>query len=135
MLRRIHALLLVGFCTLVPGCAQESRHLDIAGQLMQEIDSAPKRPVELSESQKMDVVLALKGSKAGAAKHFDDPDLKTEAFASFFKSPITNDVDRDRMIIVRYSDEGAYVYVGFRRNGMFFTDGTGQLYSDPPWSQ
>jgi hypothetical protein len=128
-------LFCLGLCTMLVGCAEETRHLDISPQLMHEIESAPKRPIELSDAQKRDVVVALKGSKSGAAKNFDDPEYRSEVWASFWKSPLNNEVDRDRMIVVRYSDEGSYLYVGFRRDGKFFTDGAGQLYSDPPWSQ
>jgi len=134
-LRLSYILLFVGSCTLLVGCAQETRHLDIAPQLMDEIETAPKRPVELSEAQKLDVVTALKGSKSGGAKNFADPEFRSDVWVSFWKSPWTNEVDRDRMIVVRYSDDGSFVYVGFGRDGKFFTDGLGQLYSDPPWSQ
>ena len=125
----------LGLFTLPVGCAQETRHLDIALQLMQEMESAPKRPVELTEAQKLDVIAALQGSKSGGAKNFDDPEFRSGAWASFWKSPLTHEVDRDRMIVVRYGDDGSFAYVGFRRDGKFFTDGRGALYSDPPWSQ
>jgi hypothetical protein len=120
---------------LLVGCAQNRPPLPIAPQLMSEIAAAPKRPIELSDSQKRDVLEALKGNGGGGAKGFFDPAMGAPMWASFWRSPLTREVDRNRLIVVRYSDEGSYVFVGFERDGKFFTDGFGQFISDPPWSQ
>lgn len=117
------------------GCADNRPPLPIAPQLMSEIDAASKRPIELSESQKREVLEALKGNRGGGAKGFFDPEMRAPIWASFWRSPLTRQADPNRLILVRYTDEGSYVFVGFSRDGKFFTDGAGQFITDPPWSQ
>ena len=120
---------------LMTGCAAETRRLPGAPRLLAEVAAAPRRPVQLPDAEKRDVLQALEGSRAGAAKAFADPELSPEVWASFWRSPLTNQVDRDRLLLVRYYEDGTYVYVGFGRDGLLFTDGAGGLLMEPPWSQ
>jgi hypothetical protein len=133
----ISRLLLVfvsGLVLATGGCA-ETRYWPEAPQALAQVAAASRRPVELPEAQKRDVLRALAGSRGGGAKAFSDPELAPEVYASFWRSPIDMQVDRDRLLLVRYFEDGTYVYVGFSRDGRLFTDGIGALLADPPWSQ
>ncbi|HEY2585859.1 MAG TPA: hypothetical protein VGI81_08860 [Tepidisphaeraceae bacterium] len=132
MTQRIALALL--FCSvLVTGCAQAPR-LPAAPRLLAQVAAAPQRPVELAESQRRDVLKTLEASPAPAARTFANPDLRPEVWAAFWRSPVTSQVDPDRLLLVRYADDGTYVYIGFARDGTMFTDGTGGLLMEPPWS-
>lgn len=133
MTQRI-ALALLFCCTLVTGCAQAPR-LPAAPRLLDQVAKAPRRPVELPEPDRRDVLKTLEASPAPAARTFANPDLRPEVWASFWRSPISSQVDRGRLLLVRYADDGSYVYIGFARDGTMFTDGTGGLLLEPPWSQ
>jgi hypothetical protein len=102
--------------------------------MLSEVAAAQQRPVELPEPQKRQVFNALAGYKGGA-RRFADPELNQDVFASFWRSPLDKQVDRSRLLLVRYSEDGSYVYVGFDKDGRLFTDGVGFIFSDPPWAQ
>lgn len=120
---------------LLAGCAQPPRpQLAETQQVLAEVVAAQQRPVELAEAQKRQVLSALAGS-TGAAARFADPELDRQVFASFWRSPLNNQVDPNRLLLVRYFEDGTYVYVGFGRDGRLFTDGMGALFADPPWAQ
>lgn len=126
------SLLVAG--AMMVGCAQVPRWPG-APRVLSQVASASQRPVELPEEQKQSILLALADSRGGGAKAFSDPELDAPVWASFWRSPISMQVDRDRLLLVRYFEDGTYVYVGFGRDGRLFTDGVGALLSDPPWSQ
>lgn len=130
------ALLLVFLSFLATGCAHtEPPRLQSAPQLLAEVSAAPQRPVELPAPEQHDVLSALRDNPTSAARAFGDPELKPGIWASFWRSPLNGEVDPNRLLLVRYGDEGNYVYIGFGRDGAMFTSGTGGLFADPPWSQ
>lgn len=131
--QRTLLILLLGSAFLT-GCTQAPR-LPNAPRLLDQVAAAPQRPVELPEPERREVLKMLEASPAPAARTFANPDLRPEIWASFWRSPMTNRVDPLRLLLVRYGDDGAYVYIGFARDGILFTDGTGGLLVDPPWSQ
>lgn len=126
-------IVICGAC--LAGCAQQQQpRWAETPQVLAEVAAAQQRPVELPDAQKRQVIGALAGS-TGAAARFADPELERQVFASFWRSPLTNQVDPNRLLLVRYFDDGRYVYVGFDRDGRLFTDGLGNLFADPPWAQ
>jgi hypothetical protein len=130
--RTLLALLLCS--VLLTGCAQAPR-LASAPRLLDQVAAAPRRPVELPDPDRRDVLKTLEASPTGAARTFANPDLRPEIWASFWRSPLSSQVDRHRLLLVRYGDDGNYVYIGFARDGTMFTDGTGGLLLEPPWSE
>jgi hypothetical protein len=119
---------------LLTGCAQPP-HLSATPRLLTEVASAPQRPVQLPEAERRDVLHSLEANPGGAARAFADPELRPDVWASFWRSPLSSQVDRNRLLLVRYADDGTYVYLGFARDGDCFTDGRGGLLMEPPWSQ
>lgn len=122
-------------CLFVVGCAGNPATLPETPQLLAQVAKAERRPVELSEAQKQEVLAALAASHGGGAQRFSDPEFNSQVWASFWRSPIDMQTDRNRLLLVRYYEDGTYVYVGFGRDGKLFTDGVGALLADPPWSQ
>jgi glycine/D-amino acid oxidase-like deaminating enzyme len=120
---------------LIVGCAGNPPTLPETPQLLSRVARAERRPVELGEAQKQEVLKALAGSHGGGAQRFSDLELDRQVWASFWRSPIDMQTDRNRLLLVRYYEDGTYVYVGFGRDGRLFTDGVGALLADPPWSQ
>lgn len=131
---RVHFIALPWICLLIAGCGQPPR-LAATAALLADVAAARQRPVQLSEPQRARVIKSLEASPGGAARAFVDPELRPDVWASFWRSPVSNQVSRDRLLLVRYADDGSYVYVGFERNGLLFTNGTGGLLIEPPWSQ
>lgn len=120
---------------LVVGCTQQPPpKLAEAPQVLAAVAAAQRRPLELNEAQRSAVIdlLAVAG---GSAHRFADPGLERPVYASFWKSPFDQQVDANRLLLVRYAEDGTFVYVGFARDGKLFTDGGGSLYGDPPWAQ
>lgn len=119
---------------MLAGCSAERTQLPQTQQILAEVAAAQQRPLELPDAQKRQVLDALARSK-GAERRFSDPELNRNVFASFWRSPLDKQVDRSRLLLVWYSEDGSYVYVGFDKDGRLFTDGLGNLFADPPWAQ
>jgi hypothetical protein len=119
---------------MLAGCSTERTQLPQTQQILSEVAAAQQRPLELPDAQKRLVLDALARSKRGE-RRFSDPELNRDVFASFWRSPLDKQVDRSRLLLVRYSEDGSYVYVGFDKDGRLFTDGAGSIFADPPWAQ
>lgn len=132
---RTHPILILVAGAALAGCSSaEPPRLPLTQQMLAEVGAAQRRPVELPEAQKRQVFDALAGSKGGAQR-FSDPELNKDVFASFWRSPLDRQVDRSRLLLVRYSEDGTFVYVGFDKDGKLFTDGAGSIFADPPWAE
>jgi hypothetical protein len=120
---------------LLGGCAAEAPRFEAARQIISDVARAERLPVELTDAQKQEVLKAVSKSPTGGARRFADPELNREVYASFWRSPITQQVDGSRLLLVRYFEDGSYVYVGFDRDGRLFTDSVGSIFADPPWAR